>query len=72
MLISPALAWQASFKMTEQNLEDLSDIDMHLFAVSCNKGSAFMIRQRFAAANDKIIDNFDTSQAFHYNIFECK
>ena len=59
-------------KNTEKALEVLSDINMHLFADSCNKGYVFIISQRFTTANDKNIDNFDPSQAFLCNIFECK
>ncbi len=48
---APGFAWQAALRMTEVNLELLSDEDMYLFFEAAKRGGVSVISHRYAKAN---------------------
>ena len=63
---SPGLSWDAMLKMTEVRLELMTDIDKFLFIEKGIRGGVSYISKRFATANNKYIDNFDSKQPSNY------
>jgi hypothetical protein len=60
---SPGLAWDAALKMTEVNLELLSDYDMLLMIKQGIRGGVSTISHRYGKANNKYMgEAFDNSQ----------
>jgi hypothetical protein len=60
---SPGLAWDAALKMTEVNLELLSDYDMLLMIKRGVRGGVSTISHRYGKANNKYMGAaFDSSQ----------
>ena len=58
-LSSPGLSWDAMFKMTEIELELISDIDMYLFIEKGIRGGISYITKRHNKANNKYVKNPD-------------
>ena len=50
---SPGLSWDAMSKMTEIELEKISDIDKYLFIEKGLRGGISYIAKRYAKANNK-------------------
>lgn len=69
LLTAPGLSWQAALKMTNQPLELLTDINMHLFIERGIRGGVSMISQREAIVNNKYIQNYDSSKESNYIIY---
>ena len=59
---SPGLSWDAMSKMTGVKLELVSDIDMHLFIEKGMRGSISYIAKRHNKANNKYMENYDSSE----------
>ena len=55
---SPGLSWDAMLKITNIELEKLSDIDKYLFIERGLKGGIFYIAKRYAKASNKFFKNF--------------
>lgn len=66
---SPGLSWQACLKMTEVELELLTDINMLLFIEKGVRGGICQISQRYAEANNKYLKNFDESKEKSFIIY---
>ena len=66
---SPALSWDAMLKMTGIELELISDIDMHLFIEKGMRGSISYIAKRYSKANNKCMENHDSSEESVYIIY---
>ena len=53
---SPGLSWDAILKITEIELEVISDVDMDLFIGKGMRGGISHIAKRFSKANNKYMD----------------
>ena len=56
---SPGLSWDAILKMTDIELEKVSDIDKYLFIEKGTKGGVSYIAKRYAKANNKYMNDYD-------------
>ena len=64
---APGLAWDAALKVTDVNLELLSDIDMLLMVENGIRGSVSMISNRYGKANNKYLgDKFNSNEPSKY------
>ena len=59
---APGLSWDAMLKMTEVELELLTDVDMHLFVESGIRGGVSMISGRHAVANNTYVPDYDSDR----------
>ena len=57
---SPGLSWDAMLKMTDVKLEKISDIDKYLFSQKGLRGGISYIVKRYAKANNKYINDYDS------------
>jgi hypothetical protein len=67
-LTAPGLSWDAMLKMTEVNLELLTNIDMHLFIEKGIRGGIASINHRFSKANNAYLQNYDADKPSKYII----
>ncbi len=66
---SPGLAWQACLKMTEVELDLLTDPDMYLFIEEGLRGGISMISNRFCKANNPYVPDYDPTQENSYVMY---
>ena len=66
---SPGMSFHAMLRMTEINLELLSDLDMYMFYNHGIKGGISMIRNRYAIANNPYLKDYDPSKPTTYIIY---
>ena len=59
---SSGLSWDAMLKMTEVELELISDIEMHLFMEKGIRGGVSYIAKRHNKANNKYMKDYDGSE----------
>ena len=59
---SPGLRWDAMLKMTGLKLEKISDIDKYLFIVKGLRGGISYIAKRYAKANKKYMNDYDSKK----------
>ena len=59
---SPGLSWDAMLKMTGIKLEKISDIDKYLFIEKGLRGGISYIAKRYAKANDKYMNGYDSKK----------
>ena len=59
---SPGLSWDAMLKMTDIELEKISGIDKHLFIEKGLRGGISSIDKRYAKANNKYINDYDSKK----------
>ena len=59
---SPGLSWDAMLKMTEIELEKISDIDKFLFIEKGRAGGISYIAKRYATANNKYMKVYDSKK----------
>ena len=55
---SPGLSWDAMLKMTEMELDLISDIDMHLFIEKGMRGGVSYIAKSHSKANNKCMEQW--------------
>ena len=74
-LSSSGLSWDAVLKLTEIELELISDIDMNLFIEKGIRGLISYISRRFSKANNKYMKCYDSSKPSIYvsfiNVIRC-
>ena len=56
---SPGLSWDAMLKMTDIELEKISDIDRYLFIEKGLRGGISYIAKRYVKANNKYLNDYD-------------
>ena len=56
---APGLSWDAMLKMTNIELEKISDIDKYLFTVKGFRGGISYIAIRYSKANNKYLNDYD-------------
>ena len=66
---APGLAWQAALKMTDVQLELLTDPDMHIFVENGFRGGIAMISKRYATANNPYLQGYDPQLPTHYLMY---
>ena len=66
---SPGLSSDAILKMTGIELELIRDIDMHLFIEKGMRGGVSHIAKRHSKANNKYMENYDSSEEIVYIIY---
>ena len=59
----PGLSWDAMLKMTGIELEKISDMDKYLFTEKGLRGGISYISKRYAKANNKYINDYDSKKA---------
>ena len=60
---SPVLSWDAMLKMTEIELEKISDIDKYVFTQKGLRGGISYIAKRYAEANNKYMKVYDSKES---------
>ena len=59
---APGLSWDVMLKMTDVNLEKISDIDQYLFIEKGTRGGISYIAKRYAKANNKNMSDYDSNK----------
>lgn len=63
---SPGLSWDAMLKMTDIQLESMSDVDMYQFIEKGMRGGISYIANRHGEANNKYMKTHDENKASKY------
>ena len=66
---SPGLSWDAMLKMTDIQLELMTDIDMFLFIEGAMKGGISYIANRYGKANNKYMKVYDENAPSKYIMY---
>ena len=66
---SPSLSWQAALKMTDVELDLLTDIDQDLFIEEGIRWGIAMISHQYARANASGMENYDASKHNGYIMY---
>ena len=62
LVSSPELSWDVILKMTEIELEIISDIDMHLFIEKGMRGGISYNAKRYSKTNNKYMQSYDAKK----------
>ena len=66
---SPRLSWDVMLKMTEVELELISNIDMHLLIEKRMRGGTSYIAKRHSKANNKYMKDYETDKEDEFIIY---
>ena len=62
---SPGMSWDAMLKMTDEKLEEISNIDKYLFIEKGFRQGISYIAKRYAKANNKYMNDYDPKNSQH-------
>ena len=62
---SPGMSWDAMLKMTDEKLEEISNIDKYLFIEKGLRQGISYITKRYAKANNKYMNDYDPKNRQH-------
>ena len=62
---SPGMSWDAMLKMTDEKLEEISNIDKYLFIEKGLRQGISYIAKRYAKANNKYMNDYDPKNRQH-------
>ena len=65
----PGLSWQAALKLTDVELDLLTDIDQHFFIEERIRGGVAMISHQYARANAPSMENYNASKRSNYIMY---
>ena len=65
---SPELSWDAMLKMTNIDLEKISDIDKYLFIEKELRGGISYIAKKYAKANNKYLNDYERKKTINIYI----
>jgi len=68
-ITSPGLAWDAMLKMTDVELELLSDVDKYMFFEKSKRGGLSVITGRHGIANNKYMKTFNPEEETKYLMY---
>ena len=66
---SPGLAWQACLKMTDVEIELLTNPDMYLFIEEGLRGGISMISNRYSKTNNPYVPGYNSNQEASYVMY---
>ena len=66
---SPGLSWAAMLKMADVKLEKISNIDKYLFIEKGSRGGISYIAKRYAKANNKYMNDYDSEKPSTFIIY---
>ena len=66
---SPGFFWQAALKMTDVELDLLTDIDQHLFIEEGIRGRVAIVSHRYAQANAPDMENYSATKRDSYIMY---
>ena len=66
---APALGLDAILNMTKEELDLISDPDMHIFFEKGTRGGAFHISIRYSKGNKKYLNSYDPKQESKFIIY---
>ena len=66
---APGLSWDAMLKMTETELELMSDVDMFQFIEKGMRGGISYIANRYGKANNKYMENYNPEEVSKYIVY---
>lgn len=66
---TPGLSWDAMLKLTNINLELLTDLNMHNFIKKGIRGGIVQCSKRHSIANNKYLSDFDCNKESNYLVY---
>ena len=66
---TPGIAWDACLKLSNQELELITDPDMYLFVERAKRGGMSFIGHRYAKANNKYMKSFNPEKESSYLMY---
>ena len=66
---APGLSWDAVLKMTKEELEKISNADMHLFIEKGMRGGISYLAKKYSKANNKYCPVYDKEKPEKYIVY---
>ena len=68
----PGFAWDAMLKMTDINLELITDIDMYQMVETGLRGGVSYIANRYSKPNNKYLSDYDKNKDSSYSMYNIQ